>query len=74
MNPDPLNPARGDRPQPGANSPGTSQGRLPSRRIDPILQEVYDLKARLNAEAGYSVEKILERARQTAARHASKSN
>ena len=36
---------------------------LPKRRIDPILQEVYDLKARLNAEAGYSVEKILERAR-----------
>lgn len=36
---------------------------LPKRRIDPILQEVYDLKARLNAEAGYSVERILERAR-----------
>lgn len=36
---------------------------LPKRRIDPILQEVYDLKARLNAEAEYSVERILERAR-----------
>lgn len=32
------------------------------RRIDPILQEVYDIKAQLNAEAGYSVAKILERA------------
>jgi hypothetical protein len=36
------------------------------RRVDPILQEVYDLKARLNAEAGYSVEKILARARASA--------
>lgn len=33
------------------------------RSIDPILQEVYDIKAKLNAEAGYSVQKILERAR-----------
>lgn len=33
------------------------------RFIDPILQEVYDIKAKLNAEAGYSVDKILERAR-----------
>ncbi len=33
--------------------------RIPKRRIDPILQEVYDIKARLNAEAGYSVEKTL---------------
>jgi hypothetical protein len=32
------------------------------RRIDPILQEVYDIKAQLNAEAGYSVAKMLERA------------
>lgn len=40
---------------------------IPRRRVDPILQEVYDLKAKLNAEAGYSVEKILERARQNTA-------
>lgn len=40
---------------------------FPRRRVDPILQEVYDLKARLNAEAGYSVEKILARARNSAA-------
>ncbi len=33
------------------------------RRIDPILQEVYDLKAQLNREANYSVEKVLERIR-----------
>jgi hypothetical protein len=46
------------------NTPLTKeQIKLPKRRIDPILQEIYDLKARLNAEAGYSVEKILERAR-----------
>ncbi len=45
---------------------------LHKRRIDPILQEVYDIKAQLNAEAGYSVEKILERARQNALLHAGK--
>lgn len=45
--------------------PAPSPGR---RSIDPILQEVYDIKAKLNAEAGYSVQKILERARQNAAR------
>ena len=33
------------------------------RRIDPILQELYDIKAELNAEAGYSVQKVLELAR-----------
>jgi hypothetical protein len=42
------------------------------RSIDPILQEVYDIKAQLNAEAGYSVQKILERARRNAALAAAK--
>lgn len=42
------------------------------RRIDPILQELYDIKAELNAEAGYSVEKIFERARQSALTNAIK--
>ncbi len=37
----------------------------PQRRIDPILQEVYDLKAQLNKEAGYSVRNILERVKQS---------
>ena len=32
------------------------------RQIDPILQEVYDVKAQLNADAGYSLERLLERA------------
>jgi hypothetical protein len=46
---------------------------LPGKRsIDPILQEVYDIKAKLNAEAGYSVQKILERARQNSALLAAK--
>ncbi len=36
-----------------------------NRRVDPILQEVYDLKAQLNKEAGYSVIKILERVKQS---------
>jgi hypothetical protein len=50
------------------NTPlANEQIKLPKRRIDPILQEIYDLKARLNAEAGYSVEKILERARRNTA-------
>ena len=45
----------------------------PAKRIvDPILQEVYDIKAKLNAEAGYSVQKIFERARLNAARLATK--
>lgn len=35
------------------------------RRKDPILEEVYSVKAKLNAEANYSVEKILERSRST---------
>lgn len=35
---------------------------LSKRRIDPILQEVYEVKAQLNAEAGYSLELLLERA------------
>jgi hypothetical protein len=42
------------------------------RFIDPILQEVYDVKAKLNAEAGYSVEKILERARKNSEMQAAK--
>ena len=49
--------------------PAPSPGK---RRIDPILQEVYDIKAKLNAEAGYSVHKIFERARLNAARFATK--
>jgi hypothetical protein len=32
------------------------------RVIDPILQEVYDIKAKLNADANYSVKKLLEQA------------
>jgi hypothetical protein len=51
------------------NTPtATSQPRkagLPLRHIDPILQEVYDLKAQLNKEAGYSVRNILERVKQS---------
>jgi hypothetical protein len=42
------------------------------RHIDPILQEVYDIKAKLNAEAGYSVQKILERARKNSALRSAK--
>ncbi len=53
----------------------TAEPSLPApgkRSIDPILQEVYDIKAKLNAEAGYSVQKILERARQNSALLAAK--
>lgn len=32
-------------------------------REDPILQELWAVKAALNAEAGYSIEKLAERAR-----------
>lgn len=40
-----------------------------TKRIDPILQELYDVKAQLNAEADYSVAKIVKRARESAAMH-----
>ncbi|MEN9670344.1 MAG: hypothetical protein RL018_621 [Pseudomonadota bacterium] len=39
-------------------------------RFDPILAELYAVKAELNKEAGYSVENIIERARQSALRAA----
>jgi hypothetical protein len=39
---------------------------------DAIMAEVWRIKAQINAEAGYSVEKILERARQCAAQQGSK--
>ena len=32
------------------------------RQLDPILQELYEVEAQLNAEAGYSLEVLLERA------------
>jgi hypothetical protein len=38
-----------------------------AQQIDPILEEVYCVKAKLNAAANYSVEKILERSRQSSA-------
>lgn len=31
-------------------------------REDPILQELWAVKAAMNAEAGYSIEKLIERA------------
>lgn len=33
-------------------------------RTDPLLQELWAIKAALNAQAGYSVEKLAEQARQ----------
>ena len=46
-------------------SPGT-------RRIDPVLRELWEAKARINAEAQYSVENIFELARRSAAEHSTK--
>lgn len=42
---------------------------LDRRTIDPILQELYDVKAQLNAEADYSVANIVKRMRESAASH-----
>ncbi|MDP2794683.1 MAG: hypothetical protein Q8O25_11510 [Sulfurisoma sp.] len=46
--------------------PETLSGATPKRtrlgREDPILQELWAVKAALNAEAGYSIEKLVERA------------
>ncbi len=39
------------------------------RRIDPVLRELWAVKAQINAEAQYSVEKIFELARRSAAQH-----
>lgn len=44
------------------NEPDGIQVKNSKRQIDPILQEVYEIKAQLNAEAGYSLERLLERA------------
>ena len=46
----------------------------PERPIDPILQEVYAMKAQLNAEAGYSFEQLLERAGLGASGQAAQTN
>ncbi len=35
---------------------------LPAKRIDPILEELYAVKAEINKEAKYSVKEILKRA------------
>lgn len=43
----------------------TTGGRI----VDPILQELYDVKAQLNAEANYSVANIVKRVRESAALH-----
>ena len=43
-----------------------------TRHIDPVLQELWAVKARINAEAQYSVERIFEFARRSAAEHAKK--
>ena len=40
---------------------------LRKRPLDPILQELYEVKAELNAEAGYSVENIVARMRRNVA-------
>lgn len=42
--------------------PKTVSMKFSKRPIDPILQEVYEIKAQLNAEAGYSLELLLARA------------
>lgn len=41
----------------------TKVNKLQLGRNDPILQELWEVKARLNAEAGYRVEAIIERAK-----------
>jgi len=37
---------------------------IPLGRSDPLLQELWAIKAALNAQADYSVEKLAEQARQ----------
>jgi hypothetical protein len=39
-----------------------------SKRNDPILAELWAVKAKLNAEAGYDVKRLLSKARETATR------
>jgi ribosome maturation protein Sdo1 len=41
--------------------------RLPPKRIDPVLEELYSIKAQINKEAKYSVKEILKRAYPNAA-------
>jgi hypothetical protein len=50
----------------------TGSPSMPSRRRqDPLLQELWDIKALLNAEANYSLSNIFERARLSARQHSS---
>lgn len=49
-----------------ANTFNPSQGF--SKRSDPILAELWAVKAKLNAEAGYDVKRLLDKARETATR------
>ena len=53
--------------QTDTNGQSDIQPTATKRRIDPILQELYAVKAALNAEAGYSVAKVLQRAKDSAA-------
>jgi hypothetical protein len=46
-----------------AKMPPLDPNKLPIGINDPILRELYEVKAAMNAEAGYSVEAIYERAR-----------
>jgi hypothetical protein len=59
-------------PSPQAGTIGQSgiQPAAIKRRVDPILQELYAVKAALNAEAGYSVAKVIQRAKDSAAHYA----
>ncbi len=44
-----------------ASSTGALSHRVRLGRDDPILQELWAVKAAMNAEAGYSIEKLIER-------------
>jgi hypothetical protein len=39
------------------------------RRQDPLLQELWDIKAKLNKDAGYDVERLYAQIQQEAAAH-----
>lgn len=49
--------------QPQTQLPPQESPRPRLGRNDPILQELWAVKAALNAEAGYSIDKIIERTR-----------
>jgi hypothetical protein len=59
-----MNPNTQTHSQPAVTLPPSLYAEIP-RRHDPILAELWEVKAKLNAEAGYDVKRLLADAHAT---------